>query len=607
MKKGALDLSLSAIVGIVLTVLLILVLIWFLFPNIIQGAKEIPACNAPKKCFIDKCGDGYTETTFFGDGWCEDEKQGNVCCYPTDGKSSSAVAPGDVRITAGGDVTKSIPNNGVVEMRFEGDKAHLELDMAFDGKLAQYACYGLIKPDGEASRTVSIEKLFTSSMPADDSTLRETKVDELTGDAAKCEPPKRAELTIQKANLLKSFGKETKYSIVMLDRKECEGKQVRACNPVYTHSIIVKVPDRRPAISLREGTVEFSKYEVNLLPIGSHRLTLEIEEPYPFCDLDSKLDFTVEDGAVFNKVLSQFELSGSPTYDCFEADRKEIEMQVNIPDDVVRGIPFSVMVATQTGTGPDDARVEETFQFRIPEHEELRVIGPASGLAREKSVDIVCSDITCQSKMEIGIIDDPFECDEGTFDEVETSTVEGSNRFRYTIKEEDESHKYVCVKQEKAGESLYALGLWRGVPSPITIDNQSPQVEVKFDFIRGKVSFTCQDTGEDLDLRSGCGENPFSYAYVSDPLRFAGFIVPFDDLFGLDNFRACPDANANSQWVLWRGMVDEMDYLGQDVRVICVRATDNAGNHAVKSRLLFSTTQAVGLLLQTTGATEVVR
>jgi hypothetical protein len=110
---------------------------------------------------------------------------------------------------------------------------------------------------------------------------------------------------------------------------------------------------------------------------------------------------------------------------------------------------------------------------------------------------------------------------------------------------------------------------------PLTIDTMPPTSKVKFSPVTGKVSFYCTDDD------SGC-KTTFGVGYVGDIQRF------FPALFG--------NSQSASRWCPTNPGVysfqtnSEMNYNMQnnELRVLCLRTEDQAGNSAVSMTTVFN-------------------
>jgi len=136
------------------------------------------------------------------------------------------------------------------------------------------------------------------------------------------------------------------------------------------------------------------------------------------------------------------------------------------------------------------------------------------------------------------------------------------------------------------------------MPSKVTIDSTKPSLDVSFDSWQGVLTMRCEDQVglAGADYVSGCKPRPFSYAYVTDPLQFGAYVITGGAL--ADRFNGCPKPDDTQHWQLYNSDKAQMQYLGGNkIQVICVRATDNAGNSVVQSKLLFSTQEVLAAFL----------
>jgi hypothetical protein len=127
---------------------------------------------------------------------------------------------------------------------------------------------------------------------------------------------------------------------------------------------------------------------------------------------------------------------------------------------------------------------------------------------------------------------------------------------------------YLCAYAKLAGEKG---GVYAAEPLPIRIDMTPPKVEVKFSPLTGRLSLFCDDVDERGTRGSGC-TGQYGIGYVNTLANF------FPALFaGAQSATTwCPLSSA--QYSLEQRT--EISYFSQsnEVRVLCLRAEDRAGN-----------------------------
>ncbi|MBR9692860.1 hypothetical protein GOV07_02905, partial [Candidatus Woesearchaeota archaeon] len=395
------------------------------------------------------------------------------------------------------------------------------------------------------------------------------------------------------------FGKRLKFTLVVVDvTEECKG-DVDFCDS-FEHSVYIQIPDRNPEIRLTVDVADKKKTagtkEVTVIETGqTNKLSLIINEPYATCTAHYNASITLKEqlNLPFKPSMSSQDGVIVENLRCFGADFKH-KFEVFVPDTHPKAIPFDITVNTSIGT----RSIVTTFPFQIEPEQRVRVNGPSPGYAREKFVDISCHDISCNG-FKIAYTDDPMSCAESggltdaDFNEPDSLRAYGgvtSAMWRFSIDTESHNGEYLCVKAgtDNEDEDIYSLGLHQNLPTKVAIDATAPELTARYDPIQGKMNMDCTDVG---DYKSGCAHRPFSYSYVVNPLQFAGSILTV----GLLNaeWSGCPDGETG-HYVTWNGAGGEMPYLSQDVRVMCIKATDNAGNYVVKSRLVYGSAEVLG-------------
>lgn len=142
-----------------------------------------------------------------------------------------------------------------------------------------------------------------------------------------------------------------------------------------------------------------------------------------------------------------------------------------------------------------------------------------------------------------------------------------------SISDEGEARNLVVTVQTRNGKELHLIA-----DESILIDKTSPTFDIYFSFTSQEMEFRCTDD------KSACSET-YNYKYVSDIKKFLSGIV--SGSLNRNSFSMCPPAEeANAYTGVHIGTV--MKYRYGDVRIICVRAKDNAGNYAIAAQVLYS-------------------
>jgi hypothetical protein len=102
------------------------------------------------------------------------------------------------------------------------------------------------------------------------------------------------------------------------------------------------------------------------------------------------------------------------------------------------------------------------------------------------------------------------------------------------------------------------------VPQKLYIDTIPPEATITFDALRLKILFECTDSG------SGC-KNNVGVAYISDVVSYLSALADR----GQNADAWCPPPTSTRYVTELR---TEVPYTSNEVRVLCMRATDNAGN-----------------------------
>ncbi|NJL44104.1 MAG: hypothetical protein HC945_02175 [Nitrosarchaeum sp.] len=116
-------------------------------------------------------------------------------------------------------------------------------------------------------------------------------------------------------------------------------------------------------------------------------------------------------------------------------------------------------------------------------------------------------------------------------------------------------------------------------PQPILIDTTPPLIDISYSFAQNQLNFICSDT------QSGC-KDTFHYQYVTQIKDFLTGIT--QGVLTKNTYSYCPSPDEPRNYQAYV-VGNTMDYRYGDVRVICVKAEDLAGNAAVAAQVVYST------------------
>jgi len=425
------------------------------------------------------------------------------------------------------------------------------------------------------------------------------------------------------------LGKRIDFTLIVVDEKSCDkedGATVDSCN-THTQRVSVLVPDRKPALSvtLNKVPVKPTGHGAPRAPLRvgeSNDLVVRVQDQYADCSLSIIPDIPLGTDKQTASVTKDFPFAGFPIpltpepVSCFSFKPWTQPFTINLPGDVAHSIPFTLVVNTsfpKTKGKSFKPDVVARYPFQIGPERRVIVDGPTQGLTLKKTIDISCQDVTCNG-FTVAYLDDPLQCRPGgklndqtiKFDPIDSLERYGGSkeaRWRFTLKDEQENGEYVCIKASTNSGDIYSLGLSNGLPTRVSIDATPPDLTLSFTLTN---SFTdvlkmrCADpTGPSgKAYTSGCKDRPYSYAYVTDPLSFATRILTGSTGGFLGSgWHGCPNPETG-YWITYNSDEEEMEYLDSAVKVICVKATDNAGNSVVKSKLLYSSQEMLALFLR---------
>ncbi len=580
-----------------------LLLIWlFIIPAIrtlVRGADTLTAC--PGQCWA-ACPDGYTHQVS-GDTRCAKDAKGTVCCVGAE-TAGGLVRGGDITVLYNNDKSKPIANGGIVTLGLKAAdntiQASGEFSVAFGGSVKGKKCYAQVGVDGEQLTDTPLATLFAQDP---------RKPSPLHAPAACADVEKTAVTAIDQQAYL---GQRIKYTIVVVDA-DCT--QAYDFCDATTFTFYAQVPDRQPKLRFLLDGHPAATSTTNVLETGTHTFTATIDDPLADCTLSyagllAGAQETLPDGLAtpLTQLANGFKaVSGT----CFAQKERTQTVSLTIPETMPRAVPFAINLSTSLGLGETARSVKATYRFAVAPERRVRVTGPSPGLTREKDVDIACNGVACES-FAVAYLRSPLDCVAGGAEREDTqfrpipglAVYGGANegRWRFTLTNETQDGNYVCVRAKigtgsaSADAYIYSVGLWQDLPSRVAIDATPPQASVKWDPWQSVLTFGCTDPqgAKGQEYTSGCAAKPYSYAYVVDPLKFVASVLTGGGL--AQDFHACPDPYTG-QWARYNGASPEMAYLSRDVRVICVRVQDAAGNADVQSKLLYSGQEALAAFL----------
>jgi hypothetical protein len=630
-RKG-MDAPIYALMAIV--IVLVMVVVYFFLIRKYGVAADVFRCSEGGECAVT-CPDEY-DHDMSGDPACRNKNANEMCCKPGITTDPSGINIGDIKILYQNDKGRRINDGDSVTLTFSptystNSVVEGTFTTSFGTSLSKAKCYWQVGVDDGlmySRAPSSVTELFNTLL-ADYSIVKNggnvVPVTMLTN-AVDCNRiAGTSKLTLKLTDYRSYFGRRIKFNLVAINPDTCDGEQstIDSCQS-RTLSFSVQVPDRQPAISLKVDGVAISRTSVTSLSVGqTHTFDIEISEPFSVC--------SVQPGPVLRqassdsvqsptaKLIQSLNVVDEPG--CFSFKKWQQRKELLIPEDAVRGIPFNLNITTRLDSSLNAEKrvLTNIYSFLIAPDPRVRVDGPAPGLNRLKTVDITCSGVTC-SPLQVAYLDNPLDCHQGVPDTVAKFAPApvvsyggtSSGRSRMTIENETNNGRYVCIKaltfQSVSRESIsvYALGLWQQTPVPLAIDRTPPSLKVSYDPFKSVLTMDCNDppgmnppiTGDSAtNYVSGCARRPFSYTYITDPLAFVTSVGSLG--FLKDTFHGCNDLTPAASWITYNSDRKEMEYISRDVRVMCVRAMDNAGNVNITSKLLYSGQEALGLFLST--------
>jgi hypothetical protein len=623
MKRRGVELTIGMIIGLVLALIVVIWAVYAVRNYLGLGVSKLYQCDG--EC-LTGCPEGY-EHLLAKDGSCE---KGLMCCKGLTVADESGINPGDIRIYYNGDMKKPIQNGDTVTLKTASDSygpfATGRFTVAFTKTAAgsDKRCYWQVGWDGE--EMVNQFKSNDNNGPLlfevlkknlETITTPESTIPVTTNQMALCKDYEvsNSELRLTTNNYLMNLGRRMKFNLIVVNEKTCDAteggqKPLSLCSP-RTHTFYVEIPDRKPVISLKVNNKEVSQSTVTQLNANQqYEFEITITDPLATCSVSNAPSIGSASSLPFLEPLT---IASEPN--CFSKKSWVRRTGIIIPNNAVRGISFTLGINTSLSSTPTIKTLPESiiknYTFRIAPDPRVRVDGPAPGLNRLKTVDIACNGVSC-SRFEVAYLKSPLDCykgaptDNADFKAAQPVLYGGnsSGRFRLTIDNETNNGLYVCIKTTIDKDFVYSLGLWQQAPVPLAIDRTPPSLKVGYDPFKSILTMECADpdgttppVGVASNYVSGCARRPFSYTYITDPLAFATSVVTGGLL--KNTFHGCNDLTPAVSWISYNSDRKEMEYVSRDVRVMCVRAMDNAGNVNITSKLLFSGQEALGLFLST--------
>jgi hypothetical protein len=622
----------------ILGVLFLLIFGMPLLNNLREGAEDLYRC--PGDC-LEQCPEGWRHERY-ADGDCRADDENTLCCV-------EVLIAGNQPIVSTRELTflfngEEVPNGGTATLVPRGVKDKSEyamegtLSLKIEGDLRDKGCYWKVG-DGSWEEHLGKTELSSGSKPF--STLvnkylafsagSSTPYDYQATNLVPCSRfavTEKLSLGGENTDILTQlYGERIKLDLVLVD-KDCTGDYT-LCK-AHTQTLFLQIPEQKGTIRLHRGSSTrgevMSEQAVALLPRGeTHEFTLHIDGPLPYCSIDYRIPLTdaagqplfdtehTEHEPAFLAELSAIKASYSEQKSCTAIEREE-HFALPISDTTVGGTPFELTILTATGEDPKKEGYKartSTYRFLVAPDRQLRILGPSPGLEREKTLTLTCDDLACDGTFEIAYLDNPLDCtaertlpgDFSTLEDLSIYGGENSGVWRAQLRSEEHNGKYACIKASTNKGAHYSVGLWNDLPTRITIDRTKPTLNLDWHGFEGYLEMHCEDNeGTDENpYVSGCPEKPFSYAYITDPFLFVANVGTGGLLD--DDWAGCPDPETGN-WAKINREDNQWPYLSSEIRVICIKAEDGAGNWATDSRILFSSQEALALLLREV-ATEV--
>ncbi len=608
------SLAINTLVRLVILLLLLLAIYYPWIKKIGKGGNEAWAC--PGQCF-EHCPSDHMAFKS-GDAWCQEQKRLQRCCQSLESADGSGgVRHGDIRLYYNNKRETPIGDGETVTLIVNkaGTEAKGSFSLDLGGTAKERHCYAQVSLNNGERYDVSLSSVTKDQLFSNFGTIFNTPSNTITDNdfnirLRPCEELiGTSQLTI--TDYWQRLGDTITVTLILVDKSTCGVGGLFTCEAT-SHTVNIRIPDRRPTIAVALDGAPASTTQRLPVTVGqTHRLDVRITEPLAVCDLKPSFHIATPPLPPSNPPQPTFETSLDTlterfnTDDCFRHATYDRRLEFALDADGPRALPFDLTVTTmisQSGS-TKERKVGATYLFQIEPERRVKVLGPEPGLTREKTIDITCDGVTC-TQLRWAPVDHPILCSkrydgghEPNFLPIEGLRAASDGRQRFTIATETMNGKYLCIKAETNQGAIYSLGLWNGAPQPIAIDATPPLLEVSYNPWHGILSFTCSDEGTNPLFISDCPERPFSYAFVTDPLLFIRHIIT-GGLLG-PGFSACPLAEDEARWV--RAPKSEMPYVSSDVRVICVRAEDAAGNAVVKTKLLYSGQDVLAQLLKEVG------
>ena len=606
---------------VIYLVIALVVLYFIVFPlvrKVRKGGDSAFVCNGeclavcPSDTMHQLSGDQYCQDTYGG--------AGGKCCESLVQPEGQIFRRSDIRLYFNGQKDKPLGDGATVSLvpNKDATSATGTFSLSFGDTLKDKKCYWLVGDENGQNDVLQCEGSQIACQNIKDCLFQDLYKDYehfQSGRGGSCTGEKhtinnlhacsdyegKSTMTVEK--MMDHLGEKYKFTLVVVDPDSCEsGTDVDFCSS-DTYTVFSQIPDRTPALSLNLDKKKVAENVRTPITAGTaHALEAVFKDPLKTCTVTYATLAGVD-----KQILSSKGEAIAPGKDlvpaaqCFAINPYSAKASISVVPGVPASIPFSINVTTTL----DKRVVTKTYDFQVAPETRVTVTGPQPGLTKEKTIEIGCDGVTCTS-FEVAYVTSPLSCSDNpvvssagdeTFqavDGLEAYGGQASGRWRFAIDNETVNGKYVCIRAETDTGKIYSLGLWNGLPQPISIDHTAPQLLITFNPWQGELSYECYDGQGMPSYRSGCKKDPFSYAYVVDPLKFVSYILTGGAL--ASTFNSCPQPDNDAAW---RPLYEtKMPYIaGNEVRVICVRATDAAGNSVVKTKLLYSGQAALAAFL----------
>lgn len=610
-KKAAMGISLGTLALLVIAALFIWIMGGQVMGWISGWFSSATGCSGD--C-LSSCDPELYRRDWAGDVWCKENEGAAQCCIPL--RTAAGTVPSSaVKLYYNGDRGNPLRSGESVSLTPLTDELGVRgtFEVGFTPDIKDAFCYGQISLEDGRVYPVAMSNLFktkTTQSLLQEGTLKLYEPHkEIDNEQDTCKASIQAmnggKLTSPKMSVivggdqyLNHMGERLRYEIVVIDRESCEKYEnddawyFDTCDPLV-HTVNVRIPERKPAIALTIDGQEVQPDRPYDLERGTHNIEVRYRQPYSQCVQKPLHDsHPMEDPG--NMVRFSKDFMGEQN--CLATNPNSFIKKgtLTITEQAPGGLPFGIKAVTLS----DQLQLGQEYELRVAQDDRLQVNGPAPGLTKEKNIEITCRNAAC-SNFRYALLTNPWQCVPNNGGQqmrgMENYGGEDSGRWLWTVDDEQYNGRYLCVFAESNDEQLASVGLWQGEPTRFAIDATEPQLGLKYNSWEQELAMFCKDTGSDSEYVSGCKSQPYSYTYITDPLKFLTYVGSGGLL--KNTFNECPEPE-KSQYVPWRRDESVMPFRGGDVRVICVKAEDAAGNHVVESKLIYSSMEMLAMLLQ---------